>query len=150
MELIRKLTVLKQLPSQTERQNKILFMVWLRWSLFSLSSPHSAVVCTGTMKDVDNTPVLWLLLGSAGTASALSLNILHPSKGLKVDKILAGDSTRPADTDLPKGYSIQYDVSSDIKPNGMRRNGVGCINYFQCLPSAATLHVLKPCIPGSG
>lgn len=106
------------------------------------------MLCTGSLKDVDNIPVFWLLLGSAGMESALSLNTVHPSKGLEVDKILGGASTWPADPNLPKGYSVQYDINSDIKPNGRRRNEVGCIHYLR-LPSGEALPVLKTCFPGS-
>lgn len=56
------------------------YWVWLRWSSFSLSSPQGAVLCIGTQKGAGNTPVFWLLLGRAGAASALALNILPPAR----------------------------------------------------------------------
>lgn len=58
--------------------------VWLRWSLFSHSSPHRAVLCVGSWKGAANPAVVWVLLGRAGTAAAmLSFNIPPPSRGWK-------------------------------------------------------------------
>lgn len=41
--------------------------------LFPHNSPHSAELCTGNWKGVNNTPVLCLLLSSTGTASVPTL-----------------------------------------------------------------------------
>lgn len=48
------------------------------WGPFSHSSPQNAMQCPGTWKGADNPPMFWLLLSSAGTASALSLTFLLP------------------------------------------------------------------------
>lgn len=39
---------------------------------FPHSSPYSAVLCSGSWKDVDKTPIFWLPSSSAGTPSALT------------------------------------------------------------------------------
>lgn len=39
------------------------------------SSLPSTVLCPGSWKGAENTPVFWPLLGRAGTASVLTLNI---------------------------------------------------------------------------
>lgn len=52
----------------------------------------SAVLCVGSWEGVDNRSVFWLLL-----SRAVPLTFLHPSEELRVDKILGGDTTRPAD-----------------------------------------------------
>ena len=45
---------------------------------FPHSRPHSAVLCIGSWKGVDNTPGFWRLLSSAPTASRLSLQHSPP------------------------------------------------------------------------
>lgn len=48
---------------------------------FPHSSPHTAVLHTGSLKGADNTRVFWLLLSGAGTASAMSQQQpLHPQR----------------------------------------------------------------------
>lgn len=71
----------------------------LRLSSFFQSSPHSAVLCTGSgWKGGDNTPVFWLLLGSTVHLTS-HLNCI---KVLGDGKILGRDTTSPADqSDIP-------------------------------------------------
>lgn len=69
--------------------------------------------------------------------------LAHPISRLGLGKILGGDPTRPTDPNWLKGYSIAYDISSDIKAKKRRRKGAFFI-YNVCLLEQP-LRMLKPC-----
>lgn len=101
-------------------------LVWLQWISFSPSSPHSAVLFFGIWKGVYSTPVFWLLLNRAGTASLLSLQHSTLSSRLGVGKILGGDIARTIHPNWSKEYSIPYNVSSNIKAKGKEKAFITC------------------------
>lgn len=111
---------------------------------FLHSIPHSAVLCIGSSKAVDNTAVLWLLPSSAHTASRLSPQHSFPGM-LEVGRILWGDIPRTGDTNWLKGYSIPYDIYSAIKAK--RKEVEGGHSLLRCLSSRASAMHIEALLP---
>lgn len=78
----------------------LMYWVWLSWSPRPHSSPDSALLCAGGWEGVDNTPVLWVLLSSAGTATALS-SIPHSPVGWSWERTQLGQLTQINQMDTP-------------------------------------------------
>lgn len=108
-------------------QPKALYWVWLIWSSFFHCSPHSVVLCSGSWKGVDNTPMFWLLL-----SSAVHLNSPQLFQGSESGK---DPGRRRSQASWPKGHSMLCDISSDIKAKGGRRNWGYLLFYSVCLPN---------------
>lgn len=98
--------------------------------------PRGTGTGTGTQEGLGNTPVFWLPLDTAPTASAL-----RPQHSQAHRWARSWEGTEPGQLTQtgPKGYSMPHDVSSDIKhKERRRRKGREGIRYLQCLSSGAT------------
>lgn len=115
--------------------------------IFPPAAPR-AVLCIGSCKGAHKTPAFWLLLSSAGTASALSLHHLPLTSRAEVGRILGGDIISTADP-LTRGYSIPCDACWDTEAKEKEEGG-GIFVVYSVYPPEQPLCVLKPCLLGSG
>lgn len=113
--------------------------------IFPPAAPR-AVLCIGSCKGAHKTPAFWLLLSSAGTASALSLHHLPLTSRAGVGRILGGDIISTADP-LTRGYSIPCDACWDTEAKEKEEGG-GDICCLQCLSSRATTVCAEALPPG--
>lgn len=121
-----------------------MYWVWLRWSSFSLQQPPQGCALHWYLKGADNTPLIWLLLSSAGKVFGLSpQHSLSSRLGWGGAKSWEGPHPGrliPTDQrDIPYHMMSQQLIKRARGSCGAHYSDVCILEQLPCVPKACSL-----------